>query len=112
MTSSFQAVTGLCVAERYLPLSASRTNQTLSETIAKMKHTIAIISIGEMGLGVSRLLKAHGYRVVTNVSDRRSVSAMLNSVESLRASFICLGVFTDTLQRAAMQLRLEQSFTI
>ncbi|KAK6088991.1 hypothetical protein SCUP234_00195 [Seiridium cupressi] len=38
-----------------------------------MKPTIAVISIGEMGLGIARLLKAHDYRVVTNVSDRSDV---------------------------------------
>jgi predicted dinucleotide-binding enzyme len=36
--------------------------------------TIGIISIGEMGLGIGQLLKAHQYRVVTNASDRRQVS--------------------------------------
>ncbi|KAJ5888295.1 Dehydrogenase multihelical [Penicillium taxi] len=32
--------------------------------------TVGIISIGDMGLGMSRLLKAHGYRVVTSVEGR------------------------------------------
>jgi predicted dinucleotide-binding enzyme len=35
--------------------------------------TIGIISIGEMGLGIGQLLKAHQYHVVTNASDRRQV---------------------------------------
>lgn len=43
-----------------------------------MKPTIAIISIGEMGLGVARLLKAHGYRVVTNLEGRRSDRVLAN----------------------------------
>jgi hypothetical protein len=43
-----------------------------------MKPTIAILSIGEMGLGVARLLKFHGYRIVTNVSDRRLVDHTIN----------------------------------
>jgi 3-hydroxyisobutyrate dehydrogenase-like beta-hydroxyacid dehydrogenase len=33
--------------------------------------TIGVISIGEMGLGVAKLLKASGFRVVTNVTGRR-----------------------------------------
>ncbi|CAD0092803.1 unnamed protein product, partial [Aureobasidium vineae] len=33
--------------------------------------TIGVISIGEMGLGIAKLLKASGYRVVTNVAGRR-----------------------------------------
>ena len=33
--------------------------------------TVAILSIGEMGLGIAKLLAAHNYRVITNVSDRR-----------------------------------------
>lgn len=33
--------------------------------------TIGVISIGEMGLGIAKLLKASGFRVVTNVTGRR-----------------------------------------
>lgn len=33
--------------------------------------TIGVISIGEMGLGIAKLLKASGYRVVTNATGRR-----------------------------------------
>ncbi|CAI6335999.1 unnamed protein product [Periconia digitata] len=32
--------------------------------------TIAIISIGQMGLGIARLLRAHSYRIITNITDR------------------------------------------
>jgi 3-hydroxyisobutyrate dehydrogenase-like beta-hydroxyacid dehydrogenase len=32
--------------------------------------TIAILSIGQMGLGIASLLIAHNYRVITNVGDR------------------------------------------
>lgn len=34
------------------------------------KATVAVISIGQMGLGVASLLQAHDYHVITNVSDR------------------------------------------
>ena len=40
--------------------------------------TIGILSIGEMGLGIGQLLKAHQYRVVTNASARRQVSITQN----------------------------------
>lgn len=43
----------------------------MSPTTDSNPATIGIISIGEMGLGIARLLKANDYRVVTNVSDRR-----------------------------------------
>lgn len=33
--------------------------------------TIGIISIGEMGLGIAKLLRASGFRVVTNATGRR-----------------------------------------
>lgn len=33
--------------------------------------TIAVISIGEMGLGIAQLLMAHRYRVLTYAADRR-----------------------------------------
>ncbi|KAI0429917.1 6-phosphogluconate dehydrogenase C-terminal domain-like protein [Xylaria sp. FL1042] len=36
-----------------------------------MGRTVGILSIGEMGLGIAQVLLFHGYRVVTNVSDRR-----------------------------------------
>jgi 3-hydroxyisobutyrate dehydrogenase-like beta-hydroxyacid dehydrogenase len=38
------------------------------------KPTIAILSIGQMGLGISTLLLAHSYRVITNVSDRSTTT--------------------------------------
>lgn len=38
--------------------------------MAKPLATTAVISIGQMGLGIARLLQANNYRVVTNVSDR------------------------------------------
>jgi predicted dinucleotide-binding enzyme len=46
--------------------------------------TIGIISIGEMGLGIGKLLKAHGFRVVTNASDRRQASNIAHSTISRR----------------------------
>ncbi|MCJ1322621.1 hypothetical protein MMC15_007970 [Xylographa vitiligo] len=38
--------------------------------MAKPLATVAILSIGDMGLGIAKLLTASNYRVVTNVSDR------------------------------------------
>jgi 3-hydroxyisobutyrate dehydrogenase-like beta-hydroxyacid dehydrogenase len=35
--------------------------------------TVGIISIGEMGLGIAKLLVASGYRVTTNITGRRYV---------------------------------------
>lgn len=39
------------------------------------KATVGIASIGDMGAGVAKLLTAHNYRVLTNVSDRRSAAS-------------------------------------
>ena len=36
--------------------------------------TIAILSIGQMGLGIASLLRAHNFRVITNVSDRSTAT--------------------------------------
>lgn len=36
--------------------------------------TVAVLSIGQMGLGISALLLAHGFRVITNVSDRSAAT--------------------------------------
>ncbi|KAJ5997111.1 hypothetical protein N7522_008771 [Penicillium canescens] len=45
-----------------------------------MSPTVAIISIGEMGLGMARLLKAHDYRVVTVAEGRSEYTlARINS---------------------------------
>ncbi|KAF1841811.1 6-phosphogluconate dehydrogenase C-terminal domain-like protein [Cucurbitaria berberidis CBS 394.84] len=58
------------------------------------RATVAILSIGQMGLGIAQLLQAHDYRVITNVSDRsratqeRAISTgieLANSDESLVA---------------------------
>ncbi len=52
------------------------------------RATVAILSIGQMGHGIAVLLKAHGYRVISNVSDRskttqeRARSAGIELVDS------------------------------
>jgi 3-hydroxyacyl-CoA dehydrogenase len=46
--------------------------------------TIGIISIGEMGLGIAKLLVASGYRVTTNVTGRRHV--VYNSIVKTSSS--------------------------
>ena len=33
--------------------------------------TLGVLSIGDMGVGIARLLIAHKYRVITNALDRR-----------------------------------------
>lgn len=38
--------------------------------MAQSRASVGIISIGEMGLGIAKLLKAHNYAILTNVSDR------------------------------------------
>ena len=38
--------------------------------------TVGILSIGEMGMGIAKLLIASGYRVVTNVEGRRWVDSL------------------------------------
>ncbi|KAI5369757.1 putative 6-phosphogluconate dehydrogenase, NADP-binding, 6-phosphogluconate dehydrogenase, domain 2 [Septoria linicola] len=45
---------------------------------------IGIVSIGDMGLGIAKLLKAHGFRVVTNATGRSAATlqrARENSIE-------------------------------
>ncbi|OCL09558.1 hypothetical protein AOQ84DRAFT_18563 [Glonium stellatum] len=50
--------------------------------------TVGVLSIGSMGLGVAKLLQAHSYRVLTNVTDRspatqaRASSASITLVSS------------------------------
>lgn len=39
--------------------------------MASHMATVGVVSIGEMGLGIAKLLAANGYRVVTNITGRR-----------------------------------------
>ena len=54
--------------------------------MATKSATIGILSIGDMGLGIANLLIAHGYKVVTNASDRRQ-SLSPQSPASLLTNF-------------------------
>lgn len=45
--------------------------------MAKPLATVGILSIGDMGLGVAKLLLAHGFDVVTNITGRRYVYSSL-----------------------------------
>lgn len=38
--------------------------------------TVGILSIGDMGMGIAKLLVAHNYRVVTNLEGRRLVKML------------------------------------
>jgi 3-hydroxyisobutyrate dehydrogenase-like beta-hydroxyacid dehydrogenase len=40
-------------------------------TTADSLPKIGLLSIGDMGVGIARLLIAHGFSVATNISDRR-----------------------------------------
>ena len=50
--------------------------------------TVAVLSIGQMGLGIARLLLAHDFLVITNATDRspatqqRAESACIEQVAS------------------------------
>ncbi|KAL6715573.1 hypothetical protein ACLMJK_006534 [Lecanora helva] len=61
--------------------------------MAVPQGTIGIVSIGEMGAGIASLLLDHGYRVLTNVSDRsettraRAISAGIELVDTDESLF-------------------------
>lgn len=42
--------------------------------MATSKATVGVLSIGQMGFGIAKLLLAHGFHVVTNVGDRSAVT--------------------------------------
>jgi hypothetical protein len=48
-------------------------------SLASPLATLGILSIGDMGLGVARLLIANNYRVITNASDRRYCASIKNA---------------------------------
>ncbi|KAH7078853.1 6-phosphogluconate dehydrogenase [Paraphoma chrysanthemicola] len=83
------------------------------------KPTIAVISIGQMGLGIASLLLATGYRVITNVSDRSTAT----QDRARNANIECLSSDVDLVQQAdyilsivpprdaiAMAQRIETAF--
>src|SRR5271156_1624305 len=45
-----------------------------SSSSSAMKPTIGIVSVGDMGLAIAKLLQAHEYQVVTASADRRQAS--------------------------------------
>ncbi|KAI7286884.1 6-phosphogluconate dehydrogenase C-terminal domain-like protein [Hortaea werneckii] len=54
------------------------------ESVSAPPATVGVISIGDMGVGIARLLIANNYRVVTNASDRSQATqdrARCNGVE-------------------------------
>lgn len=60
------------------------------------QHTIAILSIGQMGLGIASLLIAHNYRVITNVSNRSTSTQ--NRAKS--ANITCVDTDEELVQQA------------
>jgi len=48
-----------------------RHTPTSYRTAAMSRATLGIISIGDMGIGIAKLLIAHDYKVITNISGRR-----------------------------------------
>jgi hypothetical protein len=42
--------------------------------MSKPNATIAILSIGQMGLGIAQLLKSHNYHIITNISSRSTAT--------------------------------------
>jgi 3-hydroxyisobutyrate dehydrogenase-like beta-hydroxyacid dehydrogenase len=42
--------------------------------MATPKAIVGVLSIGQMGLGFAKLLLAHDFHVITNVSDRSSAT--------------------------------------
>lgn len=53
-------------------------------TVHTMRDTtVGIVSIGDMGLGMAKLLQSHGYRVVTVGEGRRYDSSLESRLSSL-----------------------------
>ncbi|KAF2031299.1 6-phosphogluconate dehydrogenase C-terminal domain-like protein [Setomelanomma holmii] len=59
-------------------------------------RTIAILSIGQMGLGIASLLIAHDYRVITNVCDRSKAT----QDRAKNANIECVNIDVELVQQA------------
>lgn len=60
----------------YLRIAQNEARSQPPEVCQRMSDkmratTVGIVSIGDMGLGMAKLLKAHGYRVITVAEGRR-----------------------------------------
>lgn len=63
-------VLGVVLIYLKILLPILKPQETITSLIMR-PVTIGIVSIGDMGLGMARLLKAHDYRVVTVAEGRR-----------------------------------------
>ncbi|KAF2769998.1 6-phosphogluconate dehydrogenase C-terminal domain-like protein [Teratosphaeria nubilosa] len=71
-------------------------------SLASPLATVGILSIGDMGLGIAKLLKAHNYRVTTNAADRsqatqdrarkNGIILLPNDIELARAADYILSI--------------------
>ena len=64
----------------------------MASAAADALPTVGIVSMGDMGAGIARLLVAHRYPVVTNVSDRSCVALVLPATQ--RAMLSSLFMFS------------------
>jgi hypothetical protein len=56
------------------PLPLVALELLVHSTMATPKAIVGVLSIGQMGLGFAKLLLAHDFHVITNVSDRSSAT--------------------------------------
>ncbi|KAH9838208.1 hypothetical protein Tdes44962_MAKER08212 [Teratosphaeria destructans] len=88
--------------------------------------TVGILSIGDMGLGIAKLLKAHNYRVTTNAADRsqatqdraskNGIDLLPNDIELARAADYILSIVpprdslatAQRIAKAASETSLQQ----
>lgn len=59
-------------SQHYVIACAKQASKQANGIMTTVVRSVGIVSIGEMGLGIARLLKAHDYKVATYAADRRS----------------------------------------
>lgn len=67
--------------------------------------TLGILSIGEMGLGVAKLLVAHNYRVITNTVGRRLVTSCILDLDGYLSVIIVKAQSTEPETRPSRLLK-------
>lgn len=72
--------------------------------------TVGILSIGDMGMGIAKLLIAKNYRVVTNVEGRRYSACFILHSAVIAVPFRNCGLFSVKIDQVAVSNFKSKTF--
>jgi hypothetical protein len=74
--------------------------------------TVGILSIGDMGMGIAKLLLAKNYRVVTNVEGRRYGACFILHPVVIAVPFRNFELFSVKVDEVAVSNFISKTFSI